>query len=163
MPSTETTKTDLAFLQRAVTQALAAEKRGNLPIGAVITLDGQVIAAAGNAMRVPHYHPGRHAEIEALKAVPVELWPRAAEMTCYSTLEPCVMCTGTILLHGIGRVVFGALDQAGGGGCLLPNLPPYYDDRNHVPVWIGPALPDVCDALAARAFAAYAVLPKGSP
>lgn len=147
MLSNEITETDLEFLQRAMVQALAAEERGNLPIGSVITLDGQVIAEAGNARRIPHYHPGRHAEIEALKAVPVERWPRAAEMTCYSTLEPCVMCTATILLHGIGRVVFGASDEAG-GGCLLSDLPPYYDDRTRVPVWIGSVLPEICNVLA---------------
>lgn len=85
---------DLLYLRRAVGLALEAEKQGNLPIGAVVTLDDRVIAEAGNALLIPQYHPGRHAEIEALQRVPENLWPRAREMTCYTTLEPCMMCTG---------------------------------------------------------------------
>ena len=105
MPS-NSTELHLDHLHRAVRLALEAERLGNLPIGALITLDDEVIAEAGNSVLVPHYHPGRHAEMEALRRVPEELWPRSREMTCYTTLEPCVMCMGA-LLHGVGRVVFG--------------------------------------------------------
>lgn len=142
---------DLEHLQRAVALALEAEKIGNLPIGAVITLDGKVIAEASNAMLTPNYHPGRHAEIEALQRVPVELWPRSRAMTCYTTLEPCMMCLGALLLHGVGRVIFGATDEGGGAGKVLGHLPAYYADRKGVPSWIGPALPEICDALYQRA------------
>ena len=87
---------------------------GNLPVGAVITLDENIIAEAGSLILTPVYHPGRHAEMEALRRVPVELWRRGRDMTCYTTLEPCVMCFGGLPLHGIGRIVFGAEDQQGG-------------------------------------------------
>lgn len=146
---------DLQFLHHAVELAREAERKGNLPIGAVVTLQGEIIAEAGNAMLAPHYHPGRHAETEALQRVPVALWPRSREMTCYSTLEPCTMCMGTLLLHGIGRVVFGATDVTGGGGLLLAHLPPYYADSKGVPKWIGPALPEICDPLFRRALARF--------
>lgn len=146
---------DLQFLHRAVALAREAENNGNLPIGAVLTLQGEVIAEAGNAMLAPHYHPGRHAEIETLQRVPLALWPRSREMTCYSTLEPCTMCMGALLLHGIGRVVFGAKDQAGGAATLLLHLPPYYAENKGVPQWIGPALPEICDPLYQRAVARF--------
>jgi tRNA(adenine34) deaminase len=153
--------TDLQHLHRAVTLAREAEKSGNLPIGVVITLAGKVIAEAGNAMLMPQYHPGRHAEIEALQRVPIDLWPRSREMICYSTLEPCTMCMGALLLHGVGRVVFGAEDKIGGAGVLFAHLPKYYTDGTGVPVWIGPALPEICDALYQRALQRFDQLACG--
>jgi tRNA(adenine34) deaminase len=155
------TSEDFGYLHRAVELALDAERNGNLPIGAVITLDDQVIAEAGNKVLIPHYYPGGHAEIEALRVVPANLWPRAAEMTCYTTLEPCVMCMGTLLLHGVGRVVFGALDVEGGAGYLLSHLPDYYRGGACVPLWIGPLLPEICDALYARLRDRFDALPCG--
>ena len=152
---------DLGHLRRAVDLALEAERRGDLPVGSVITLDGRVIAEAGNSVLVPAYHPGRHAEIEALARVPAELWTRAREMACYTTLEPCAMCTGAILLHGVGRVVFGALDPLGGGGQLLKCLPEYYAGGAGVPLWVGPLMPDACDPLYRRALARFDSLPCG--
>jgi tRNA(adenine34) deaminase len=150
--SLEATSDDLPYLHRALARALEAERIGNLPIGAVMTLDGKVIAEAGNnAMLIPNYHPGRHAEIEALWHVPVQLWPRSREMTCYTTLEPCMMCMGALLLHGVGRVVFGATDKGGGAGKVLGQLPEYYAEGKGVPSWIGPVLPEICDALYQRA------------
>jgi tRNA(Arg) A34 adenosine deaminase TadA len=152
---------DILYLRRAVKLALAAEQQGNLPIAAVITLEDRVIAEAGNALLVPHYHPGRHAEIEALRRVPENLWPRAREMTCYTTLEPCMMCTGTLLLHGVGRVVFGAVDSEGGGGQMLSHLPDYYAGGAGVPLWVGPLLPEVCDPLYERVNVSFDTLPCG--
>ncbi len=152
---------DINYLRRAVGLALEAERLGNLPIGAVITLDDEVIAEAGNALLVPHYHPGRHAEIEALRRVPESFWPRAREMTCYTTLEPCVMCMGTLLLHGVGRVVFGARDTEGGGGQMLSRLPAYYAGGDCTPQWVGPLLPELCDPLYERVNARFDSLPCG--
>jgi tRNA(adenine34) deaminase len=163
MTNTQTTydESDLNFLRRAINLALEAEAGGNLPVGAVVTLGGRVIAEAGNAVLVPTYHPGRHAEIEALRLVPADLWPRGREMCVYTTLEPCVMCAGALLLHGVGRVVFGALDTLGGGGPLLAHLPPYYDGGAGVPAWVGPLLPEVCDPLFQRVLARFDLLPCG--
>lgn len=142
---------DLQFMHRAVEVALAAERHGNPPIGSIITLDGKEIASGECSLMRPHFHPGRHAETETLKSVPVELWPRAKEMTCYSTLEPCPMCLGALLLHDVGRIVFGARDPLGGSEVLLPHLPPYFDRPSGKPTWIGPILPDICDPLFERA------------
>jgi tRNA(adenine34) deaminase len=155
------TAPDLEPLYRAVEMALEAERRGNLPIGTVITINGRIISEAGNAILKPRYHPGRHAEKEALARVPPKLWPRSRDMICYTTLEPCLMCFGALLLHGVGQVVFGARDPVGGAGCLLSHLPEYYADIRLVPVWTGPVLPELCDPLYQRARASFDTLPCG--
>lgn len=152
---------DAVHLHRAVALALEAEQSGNLPVGAVMTLDDEVIAEAGNGVLVPVYQPGRHAEIEALRRVPADLWPRSREMTCYTTLEPCMMCMGAMLLHGVGRIVFGAQDTEGGAGVALASLPRYYAGGRGVPAWIGPLLPELCDPLYRRANRRFDSLPCG--
>jgi tRNA(adenine34) deaminase len=156
------TTDDLLHLHRAVQLALEAERLGNLPIGAVITLDSEEIAEAGNSILVPFYHPGRHAEMEALARVPAEMWPRSREMTCYTTLEPCLMCMGALLLHGVGRIVFGAFDREGGAGEMLSHLPVYYAGGIAVPQLVGPLLPELCDALYERVTARFDDLPCGN-
>lgn len=123
-----------AFLERACELALEAERNGNVPIGAVIVLDGRIVAEGRNAVYRPLRHPGRHAEIEALRAVPDDLWPRGREMTCYSSLEPCLMCLASLYFHGVPRVVYGASAPAGGAGPLIPDLPWYMRGVE----WIGP-------------------------
>lgn len=127
-------ESDRAFMRAAVELALEAERAGNVPIGAVIALDGAVVATGRNAVYRPVRHPGRHAETEALRAVPDTLWLRASGMTCYSTLEPCVMCLASLYFHGIQRVVFGAHAPAGGAGVLIDDLPWYMSGV----CWIGP-------------------------
>lgn len=153
-------KSDDYFMQQAIQLALASEREGNLPIGALITLDGEVVGEGHSAVLEPEYDPGRHAEIVAIRNVDTSLWPRAAEMTCYTTLEPCVMCAGTLLLHGVGRVVFGARDDLGGAGCVLDHLPPYYE-AGGVYEWVGPIMQKACEPLYKRADAAFAELPVG--
>jgi tRNA(adenine34) deaminase len=153
---------DRAMLDRAIELALANEAAGGLPVGAVIGLDDRVIAEAASAVPGPPYHPGRHAETQALARVAIELWPRAAEMTVVTTLEPCVMCYGTCLLHGIGRIVFGALDVRGGAGFIRPHLPPYYASTGG-PTWVGPCDPVRCDPLYQRTDRAFGSLPCGIP
>lgn len=138
---------DIVYLRRAIELALQAEAEGNCAVGSVITLDGETIAEAGNRMFLPEYNPVWHAEMTALSKVPVELWPRAREMTCYTTLEPCIMCTGTLLMHGFGRVVFGSTDTAVGGTAILPYLPHMYEGGRGVPEWVGPCLAEECDHL----------------
>jgi tRNA(adenine34) deaminase len=149
--SADFTRTDRRYLAIAVRLALQAEKQGNLPIAAVITLADRVIATGSNEIFFPEYHPGRHAEMRALQAVPVNCWPQAANLTCYTTLEPCLMCGGALLLHGVGRVVFGAADPQGGAHYLLPHLPPFYQHAPNLPRWIGPVWPTVCAPLYQRA------------
>ena len=150
---------DYKYISRAIQIALEAETRGNLPVGAVITLDNNIIAEGGSSILSPVYHPGRHAEMEALSRIPVELWSRSREMTCYTTLEPCVMCFGGLLLHGLGRIVFGAEDDQGGAKSLLEHLPEYYAGGKGVPEWIGPVAAEDCDDLYERAIARFDRVP----
>jgi tRNA(adenine34) deaminase len=149
------------LIERTVELALEAEARGDVPVGSVITLEDRSVAEGNARVSSDGYQPRRHAEQEALDAVPIALWSRASEMTCYTSLEPCLMCFGSLLLCGVGRVVFGATDVLGGARFVFDTLPPYYADGRQVPEWVGPVLPDVCDALYARVDARFRALPCG--
>ena len=151
---------DEELLERVIRLALDNEADGGLPVGALVALDGRVVAEGASQVPGPPYHPGRHAEMMALSRVEVELWPRAEEMTVVTTLEPCLMCFGACLLHGIGRVVFGAHDRLGGAGFIRDSLPPYYGPWGG-PRWIGPLDPERCDPLYQRTDRAFAKLPCG--
>jgi tRNA(adenine34) deaminase len=143
---------DLTHFQRAVELAWQAEGEGNLPIGCVIALDGRIVAEGKNSIFVPEFDPRRHAEIEALQRLPRHLLEASAgRLTLYSTLEPCLMCTATILHHGVGKVLFGAWDKYGGSSPALGHMPPYYEERFTAVQWSGPVLPETCDPLLQRA------------
>jgi tRNA(adenine34) deaminase len=144
------TETDKKHLRHAMRLAREAERLGNLPIGAVVVLKGEVIAEGKNSIWAPHFDATRHAEMEALRSVPAHLWLQSREMTCYSSLEPCLMCLGALLMHQIGRIVFGSSDSHGGAGCSFGHLPPYFENELQVVAWIGPALPQECDDLYTR-------------
>jgi tRNA(adenine34) deaminase len=143
------------FLKRAVDLAFAAEREGNLPVGAVIILSGEIVAESAARTFHPVPHPGRHAEVLCLAAIPDRLVPRLPEMTCYCTLEPCLMCFGALVLHRIAGVVFGAADPRGGAVGLIASLPPYVAAKAREIRWEGPAWPEVCDPLCERALARY--------
>jgi tRNA(adenine34) deaminase len=138
---------DLPFLREAIRLAEQAERKGNLPIGAVIRLDGQIVATGMNAIWRPAIEYTRHAEMEALRSLPPHLLANCAEMTLYTTLEPCLMCAGAILLHRIGRLVFGSSDPNGGFASCQDSLPPYFARELARTQWVGPALPAECDPL----------------
>lgn len=157
------TNVDLDYMRRAIRIAIDSERAGNPPVGALIVLADSIIAEGASSIITPHYDPGRHAETEALRRVPVNLWSRSREMTCYTTLEPCLMCFGSLLLHGIGRIVFGATDREGGARAVLDHLPEYYADGVGVPGWIGPIMSDECDELYQRVKVKFDQLPCGRP
>lgn len=141
------TDRDQEHLQRAIELARAAGSLGNLPIGCVICLDDHIVAEGQNAIWEPQLALHRHAELEALRALPAGLASRGPELTLYTTLEPCLMCAGAILLHEIGRVVFGTADTYGGLGTTVERLPPYFAQQYASSRWIGPASSKECDAL----------------
>jgi len=138
------------YLREAIRLAHDAERRGNLPIGAVITLDGKIVAMGQNSIWSPTLALTRHAEMEALHKVPAHLWPRARDMTLFTTLEPCIMCAGPILLHHLGRLIYGSADPTGGFGASAGSLSPYFKEELSLIQWLGPALPEECDPLYAR-------------
>jgi cytosine deaminase len=100
------TSGDRAFLDLAIEQARVGREEGGVPIGAVLVADGRVLGAGRNR-RVQDGSAIRHGETDALEAagrLPASVYRRA---TMYTTLSPCDMCTGAILLYGIPRVVIG--------------------------------------------------------
>ena len=72
-------------------------------------------------------------------------------MTLYTTLEPCVMCMGAILLHRIGRVLYGSDDPYGGATQVSGHMPTYFEEQLSRTAWLGPAYPKECDELYERA------------
>jgi tRNA(adenine34) deaminase len=144
---------DKAHFRRALLLGLNAEERGNLPIGAVIAIGEHVVGEGMNAIWVPEHRPHRHAEMEALRSVAGERWDRSRRMTLYTTLEPCLMCMGAIMLHHLGRVLFGSLDSYGGCGSAMSHLPRYFEEERRRVEWVGPVLPEECDPLYARSLA----------
>ena len=141
---------DGGFMTRAIELALLAEEEGNLPVGAVITLDEQIVAEGRSAVWLPQFDATRHAEMEALRAVPQNLWDSSKEMTLYTSLEPCLMCFGSILLHRVGTVIFGAADDYGGASSVLTQLPPFFHDSFNQIQWRGPIMPAECEPLRKR-------------
>ena len=144
---------DRRFMRRAIELALQAEREGNLPVGAVISLGDEAVAEGRNRIWVPRLDVTRHAEMEALCAVPADLWNLSEEMSLYTSLEPCLMCFGSILLYGIGRVVFGSSDRYGGASSVLSHLPPFFQERIEKTQWLGPLMPAECDPLHERLLA----------
>jgi tRNA(adenine34) deaminase len=114
---------DEHFMGLALREAQRAAEHGDVPIGAVIVRDGELIAAAGNEREL-RGDPTAHAEVLALREASGRLggW-RVPDSVLYVTLEPCVMCAGAIVLGRVPRVVYGAADpKAGAAGSLLDVL-----------------------------------------
>ena len=113
---------DERMMTMALEEARGALSWGDVPIGAVITKDDQVLARAGNA-REREQDPTAHAEILALRAAAERLstW-RLEGCTLYVTLEPCAMCAGALVLARVDRLVFGAKDDKAGFAGSLGDL-----------------------------------------
>ncbi len=107
-------------MRQALAEARAAAEAGEVPVGAVVVKDGQVIASGRNAPIAGH-DPTAHAEIVALRAAAQALGNyRLDGCTLYVTLEPCAMCSGAMLHARLARVVFGAVDpKTGAAGSVL--------------------------------------------
>ena len=111
------------MMRRALAAAAAAAAHGDVPIGAVIARDDEVIAEAANERELRR-DPTAHAEVLALREAAARLggW-RIADATLYVTLEPCAMCAGAIVLARVPRVVYATADpKAGAAGSVLDVL-----------------------------------------
>jgi|SRR5271165_257940 len=114
---------DEFYMRLALREAERALEHGDVPIGAVLVRDGEVIAMAHNEREL-RQDPTAHAEIIALREAATALgsW-RVLDTALYVTLEPCAMCAGAIVLARVPRVVFGAPDpKAGACGSVLDVL-----------------------------------------
>ena len=118
------------FMRLALREAARAVGHDDVPIGAVIVLDGEVIAAAGNERELRR-SPVAHAEMLAIEqaAAHMDSW-RLLNTVLYVTLEPCPMCAGAVVQARIPRLVYGATDEKAGAAGTLYNV--CQDDRlNH--------------------------------
>ena len=110
----EMTNTDLTFMRSALEEARAAARRGEVPVGAVLAVNGEIVARAGNRT-IRDCDPTAHAEIIVLReAAQTVRNHRLLDSTLYVTIEPCAMCAGAILQARIARLVYGADDPKAG-------------------------------------------------
>ena len=102
-------------MRRALDLATISAEAGEVPVGAVVTLDGEIIAEAGNAMR-GQVDPTAHAEMVAIRKAAIRVGTsRLDRCELWVTLEPCAMCAAAISLARIGKLTFAAEDPKGGG------------------------------------------------
>jgi tRNA(adenine34) deaminase len=108
-------RSDEEFMREALELAREAERAGEVPVGAVVVLDGEVIGRGRNRP-VESNDPAAHAEMLALREAAAAIGNyRVERATLYSTLEPCVMCAGALVAARVQRLVFGARDLRFGG------------------------------------------------
>lgn len=140
------------FMELALLEAQLAEEGGEVPVGAVIVKDGQVIAKAHN-MREQWLDATAHAEVIAIREACAKLqnW-RLSGCTLYVTVEPCPMCAGAIYNSRIDTVIFGCRDSRAGAVESLFNVLSH-PLLNHQPQVIGGIMEDRCAAVVKSFFA----------
>ena len=144
---------DTAWMRLAIEQAHQAESLGEVPVGAVLVIDGALIAAAFNAP-ISGCDPSAHAEIAVLrKAAELRKNYRLPFSTLYVTIEPCTMCMGAMIHSRVQRVVFGAREPRAGAVVSQLQLAgqPFYNHQIEVTEGI---LADECGALVSTFFRA---------
>ncbi len=111
---------DEIYLQAAIEQARQAALAGEVPVGAIVVYNGEIVARGQNYV-LRTLDPTAHAEIVALRAAATQLGNyRLTGCALYTTLEPCAMCAGAIVHSRISRLVYGAPDpKAGAAGSVL--------------------------------------------
>lgn len=144
---------DTAWMRLAIEQAHQAESLGEVPVGAVLVIDGALIAAAFNAP-ISGCDPSAHAEIAVLrKAAELRKNYRLPFSTLYVTIEPCTMCMGAMIHSRVQRVVFGAREPRAGAVVSQLQLAgqPFYNHQIEVTEGV---LADECGALVSTFFRA---------
>jgi tRNA(adenine34) deaminase len=143
---------DATFMSLALDQAHNGWAMGEVPVGAVVVLDGQVVATGFN-QPIANHDPTAHAEIQAMRAAATLLGNyRLAGCTLYVTLEPCAMCAGAIQHARVARLVFGARDPKTGACGSVVDL--FAEPRlNHHTEVVGGVLADRCSRLLSEFFA----------
>ncbi|MEK0428879.1 MAG: hypothetical protein RL001_1406 [Pseudomonadota bacterium] len=143
---------DELFMRMALDAAAEAQRVGEVPVGAVLVKDGELIAIGHNRPITGH-DPSAHAEIAALRAAAQKLGNyRLPGCTLYVTLEPCVMCAGAMMHARLARVVFGANDPKTGACGSVVNL--FAEPRlNHHTEVQGGVLAEECGTMLSAFFA----------
>jgi tRNA(adenine34) deaminase len=137
---------DEEYLRAAIAQALAAQATGEVPVGAIIVRDGEILATGHNRV-ITDSDPTAHAEIVALRAAGRTLGNYRLEgCELYCTLEPCAMCAGAILHARVRRLIYAAADpKAGACGSVLSVL--NHPQLNHKVELTSGILADECSAM----------------
>lgn len=145
--------TDADFMALALEQAREAGAAGEVPVGALVVLDGAVVGQGFN-QPILRSDPTAHAEVVALRAAASALGNyRLPGSTLYVTLEPCAMCAGAIMHARVARVVFGARDPKTGVAGSVIDL--FAETRlNHHAQVEGGVMGDACGSLLSSFFAA---------
>jgi tRNA(adenine34) deaminase len=134
---------DSEFMRRALALARYAQEAGEVPVGALVVHNGEIIGEGWN-QPIRAHDPSAHAEIVALRSAAARLHNyRLTGVTLYVTLEPCVMCAGAIVQARVSRVVFGASDSTAGAAGSVFNLLSS-EKLNHRAETIGGVLGDEC-------------------
>ena len=151
-PRTDVSEADLAFMGAAIEAARIARQAGDVPVGAVIVLDGELIASGHNRRQVSA-DPTAHAEVEALRAASRIVGNWRVEGTLYVTQEPCPMCAGALVNARVARLVYGCANPKAGAVETLYQL--VTDVRlNHRMSVTGGVRADECAQLLRSFFAA---------
>lgn len=144
---------DESWMREALALAREAQERGEVPVGAIVVVDGRIAGRGGNAP-IASSDPTAHAEIAALReAAAAQGNYRLPGATLYVTLEPCAMCAGAMLHARVHRVVFGAADPKTGACGSVVDLFASPALNHHASVR-GGVLADACGALLSAFFAA---------
>jgi len=145
--------TDQDYMQLALQLAREAAAIGEVPVGALVVRDGEIIGRGGNAP-ISRHDPSAHAEIQALRDAAQRLGNyRLTGCTLYVTLEPCAMCAGAIQHARIARLFFGAPDPKTGACGSVINLMGEARLNHHCAVE-GGLLAETCGRLLSDFFAA---------
>lgn len=142
---------DEYYMGIALEEARKAKSLGEVPIGAVLVKNGEIIARAHN-LREKHQQVLAHAEILAIQQANnvLESW-RLTDTVLYATMEPCVMCSGAIIQSRIDRLVFGAYDPKGGACGSVINLLEE-EGFNHKVAYTGGILETACSEILTEFF-----------
>ncbi len=117
-------------MQKALEEAARALQKGEFPVGCVIVHDNRIVAIGSRENSVGIPNEMDHAEIIALRSLlNGGFAENPAELTVYSTMEPCLMCFSTLIVNGIRTIVYAYEDAMGGGTSVaLKDLPPFYQE-----------------------------------
>ena len=143
---------DIEYMQHALDLAKLAQAAGEVPVGAVVVKDGEVIGSGFNAP-ISRHDPTAHAEVQALRDAAQRIGNyRLVDCELFVTLEPCVMCAGAIIHARIARVVYGAKDYKTGACGSVTNI---FAEQwlNHHTAVQGDVLAEECGSMLSEFFA----------
>jgi tRNA(adenine34) deaminase len=144
---------DLHWMQRALALAAQAAEQGEVPVGAVLVRNGELLAEGYNQPITAH-DPTAHAEIVALRTAAAAVGNyRLPDTTLYVTLEPCTMCIGALIHARVARLVFAAREPRAGAVCSALQLCDH-SGYNHKLSWSEGVLAAECSALLTAFFKA---------